>query len=100
MMRLLDLAEAVAAGDLRPRALVELAAEAIAQREGEVRAFARLDLDRARLLHPAEGALQGIPVAVKDIFDTAAFPTEYGSPIHAGHRPKADASLVVRRVED
>ena len=35
----------------------------------------------------------------QDIFDTADFPTEYGSPIYAGHRPKADAALValVRR---
>ena len=36
---------------------------------------------------------------MKDIFDTADLPTEYGSPIYAGHRPKADAATVslVRR---
>ena len=31
---------------------------------------------------------------MKDIFDTADMPTEYGSPIYAGYRPKVDASLV------
>src|SRR5439155_16477082 len=43
--------------------------------------------------------LRGLPVGVKDIFDTADFPTEYGSSIYAGHRPKADAAMValVRR---
>src|ERR1019366_564075 len=28
------------------------------------------------------------------VFDTAELPTEYGSPIYAGHRPRADAALV------
>ena len=32
---------------------------------------------------------------MKDIFDTADFPTEYGSPIYAGHQPKADAAMVM-----
>jgi hypothetical protein len=27
---------------------------------------------------------------VKDIFDTAGLPTEYGSPIYRGHRPRTD----------
>jgi Asp-tRNA(Asn)/Glu-tRNA(Gln) amidotransferase A subunit family amidase len=33
-------------------------------------------------------------VGIKDIFDTADLPTQYGSPIYAGHRPKGDAALV------
>lgn len=40
------------------------------------------------------GPLHGLPVAVKDIVDTAALPTAYGSPIYAGHRPRSDAALV------
>ena len=39
--------------------------------------------------------LRGLPVAFKDIFDTADLPTQYGSPIYAGYRPRADASAVV-----
>jgi Asp-tRNA(Asn)/Glu-tRNA(Gln) amidotransferase A subunit family amidase len=35
-----------------------------------------------------------VPVAVKDIFDTADMPTEYGSPIHAGRTPSRDATAV------
>jgi amidase len=33
-------------------------------------------------------------LGVKDIFDTADLPTEYGSPIYAGHRPAWDAACV------
>ena len=77
---------------------IDLCAEAIAKREAEVGAFVTLDLDGARKAAQADGLkgkpLRGLPVALKDIFDTADMPTEYGSPIYAGHRPKADAALV------
>lgn len=45
------------------------------------------------------GRLYGVPVAVKDIIDTADFPTAYGSPIHAGRYAAGDAT-VVRRLRD
>ncbi|MCY4393623.1 MAG: amidase [Rhodospirillaceae bacterium] len=38
--------------------------------------------------------LAGVPVGVKDIFATADYPTEYGSPIYKGYRPRADAACV------
>jgi Asp-tRNA(Asn)/Glu-tRNA(Gln) amidotransferase A subunit family amidase len=41
-----------------------------------------------------QGPLHGITIGVKDIIDTAGMPTEYGSPIYAGHRPRADAAAV------
>src|SRR5262249_58829306 len=42
----------------------------------------------------ASGPLRGLPVGVKDIFDTVDFPTEYGTPIYKGNQPRADAALV------
>ncbi len=42
----------------------------------------------------ANGPLQGLPVLVKDIFDSHDLPTAYGSPIYAAHQPAADAALV------
>jgi Asp-tRNA(Asn)/Glu-tRNA(Gln) amidotransferase A subunit family amidase len=63
-----------------------------------VAAFVTLDLAGARATAQAAGMkdkpLRGLPVGLKDIFDTADMPTEYGSPIYLGYRPKADASLV------
>lgn len=42
----------------------------------------------------AGGPLGGIPLAVKDLMDTADMPTTYGSPIYAGHQPATDAAAV------
>jgi Asp-tRNA(Asn)/Glu-tRNA(Gln) amidotransferase A subunit family amidase len=41
-------------------------------------------------------ALAGLPIAVKDVIDTAGLPTERGSPIHRGRRPGRDATCVAR----
>jgi Asp-tRNA(Asn)/Glu-tRNA(Gln) amidotransferase A subunit family amidase len=43
---------------------------------------------------PEGRPLFGVPVGVKDVFDTADLPTSYGSPAYAGHRPGADAATV------
>ena len=42
------------------------------------------------------GPLHGVPVGVKDIFDTADMPTEFGSPFWAGHTPRRDAAAVAK----
>jgi Asp-tRNA(Asn)/Glu-tRNA(Gln) amidotransferase A subunit family amidase len=98
MLSALDLAHRIEAGTLTPRRVVDLCAETIAGREAEVGAFAALGIEAARRAAEAAGLpmtpLRGLPVGIKDIFDTADFPTQYGSPIYAGHRPKADAALV------
>jgi amidase len=97
-----ELAGLLRAGELGAAELVTACLDAIAAREGELHAWAHLEpelaLARARELDrlPAaeRGPLHGIPVGVKDIIDTADLPTEYGSPIYAGHRPSADAGVV------
>ncbi len=98
MLSALGLARAIEDGELTPAQAVDLCAEAIAQGESEVGAFVTLDIEATRKAAQTPGLknkpLRGLPVALKDIFDTADMPTEYGSPIYAGYRPKADASLV------
>src|SRR5712691_1786503 len=100
MLAALDLVRRIEAGTLKPCAVVDLCAQAIAAREAEIGAFAALDLEAARrdagrpeLLRTP---LRGLPVGIKDIFDTAEFPTAYGSPIYAGHQPKSDAAMVMQ----
>ena len=97
MLSALDLARRIEAGELKPRAVVEMCAQAIAAREQEVGAFTVLDIEGARRTADALAAkpLHGLPVGMKDIFDTVDFPTSYGSPIYAGHRPKTDAAMVM-----
>jgi amidase len=51
------------------------------------------DLARGRW----RGPLHGLPVAHKDLVDTAGIRTTYGSPIFAGHVPAED-DLIVRRM--
>jgi amidase len=40
------------------------------------------------------GVLHGLPVAIKDLADTAGIRTTYGSPLYASHVPDADAPHV------
>ncbi len=98
MLSALDLAARIEAGAIAPLDVIDLCAEAIARREPEVCAFTALDVAAARSAAAAPNLrlkpLRGLPLGIKDIFDTVDFPTEYGSRIYAGHRPKADAALV------
>lgn len=75
--------------------VVETCAARIDEDEGLIGAFEHVDRAAAlREASAAEGPLRGLPVVVKDVFDTADMPTGYGSPIYAGHRPRADAAIV------
>jgi Asp-tRNA(Asn)/Glu-tRNA(Gln) amidotransferase A subunit family amidase len=40
------------------------------------------------------GLLLGLPFGAKDIFETRALPTAYGSPLYAGHQGNRDAALI------
>jgi len=81
-------------------AVVRACLERIAERENAVQAWQFIDpelsLKQARAIDARghRGPLHGVPVGIKDIIDTADMPTEYGSPIHAGHRPHMDAVCV------
>ncbi|MGH3275876.1 MAG: amidase family protein, partial [Streptosporangiaceae bacterium] len=55
---------------------------------------AAADADLARGVPP--GLLHGLPVAHKDLHDTAGVRTTYGSPLFAGHVPEVDDLVVAR----
>ncbi len=94
------LARKLARREVRAEAVLLSCLDRIDEREPEVQAWSYLDRDgalaRARELDkgPVRGLLHGLPVGVKDLFDTVDMPTTYGSPIYAGHRPAADAAPV------
>ena len=99
MLSALELVRRIETGELTPRAVVEMCAEAIAARENDIGAFATLDLAGARRAADdprlSSVPLRGLPVGFKDIFDTTDLPTQYGSPVYANNRPAADATAVV-----
>jgi Asp-tRNA(Asn)/Glu-tRNA(Gln) amidotransferase A subunit family amidase len=79
--------------------LVGACLERISKLEPGLRAWAWLEPERAlAAARGCDGAprppLHGLPVGVKDIIDTADFPTECGTAIYRGRRPKRDASCV------
>ena len=91
-------------GVISSEQLVEACLARISEVDSQVQAWAFLDpeyaltqaraLDQYRLAGKPIGPLHGVPIAIKDIFDTADMPTEYGSPIHAGRTPSRDATAV------
>jgi amidase len=95
-----EIVTAIAAGKTTAEAVTRACLDHIAEREPRVRAWQFIDpelaLAQARSLDRAgaRGPLQGVPVGMKDIIDTDDMPTEYGTPIHAGHRPRIDAACV------
>src|ERR1700722_18649733 len=97
-----EVVTAIADGRLSARALAQSCLERIEARDPEIKAFVARDCQRlladsdaADALPAAErGVLHGLPVAIKDIFDTQAYPTSYVSDIYRDHRPRADAAAV------
>lgn len=91
-----EAARLIREGKLSATDLMEACLARIAAREPEVRAFAWHDAEAARRCAASArpGPLHGLPIGVKDVLDTADMPSEYGSPIWRGWRPKADAAAV------
>jgi amidase len=96
-----EIAAATRAGRVTCEAVARAFLERIEARDPQVHAWQWLDaelaLAQARSLDAdasRRGPLCGVPFGAKDIIDTADMPTEYGSPIHRGHRPGRDAACV------
>ncbi|MFV0433161.1 MAG: amidase [Leucobacter sp.] len=94
-------------GELTSVELLEITREALEAVNAEVNAVVTTDLeaaeraaadsDRRRAAGEPVRALEGLPVAVKDLEDTADMRTTYGSTLHADHVPTRD-TLVVERL--
>jgi Asp-tRNA(Asn)/Glu-tRNA(Gln) amidotransferase A subunit family amidase len=92
------------AGSDTPRALLERCITEIEARDGDVGAFAHIDLASARSQADAStqryvakaplSAIDGMPFGIKDIVETHDMPTGYGSTLFAGNRGGIDAASV------
>lgn len=86
--------------------LVQACLERTDEVEADVQAWTFLDrnhvlaqaetADEHRRLGKPTGPLHGVPVGIKDIFDTGDMPTEFGSPFWSGRTPRRDAAAVAR----
>jgi Asp-tRNA(Asn)/Glu-tRNA(Gln) amidotransferase A subunit family amidase len=95
-----EIVAAIGTGRTSCEAVMRACLERIAAREADVHAWTNLDSERALAAARAfdkEGRrapLAGVPFGVKDIIDTADYPTEWGTPIHRGRCPERDAACV------
>jgi Asp-tRNA(Asn)/Glu-tRNA(Gln) amidotransferase A subunit family amidase len=93
-------------GALSAEEYTQACLDRIAAIDNDIHAFVHLDrahallqaraLDERRRNGLAIGPLHGIPVGIKDIVDTEDYPTECGSPLFSGRRPRRDATLVAK----
>lgn len=92
--------KALAKREIKATNLLLSCLDRIGQKESIVKAWASLGkenaLSRAKALDKGafQGILHGLPIGVKDLYDTYDLPTSYGSPIYANHYPIADAVSV------
>src|SRR5688572_14656282 len=105
-LTLTELAERIRTRALSPVEVTEAMLRRIEILDGQLNAFVRVPADRALAdARRAEasiaggdyvGPLHGVPIALKDIFDTAGIETAVGTRVMAGRVPKEDATVTAR----
>jgi aspartyl-tRNA(Asn)/glutamyl-tRNA(Gln) amidotransferase subunit A len=103
-LSLTDAAGEIAAGRLSPVELTESVLDRIEATEGVLGAYAHVtpDLARKAAAHAEQeiaagrylGPLHGIPLGVKDLYDTAGVPSTSSSAVRAGRVPDTDSVAV------
>ncbi len=99
----LEAAGKIRDGQITSVELVEACLKRIGETDADIGAWAFLAADLA-LAQAAEmdalrrngrpiGPLHGVPLAIKDIFDTADMPTAWGSEVHADRQPGSNAAV-------
>jgi Asp-tRNA(Asn)/Glu-tRNA(Gln) amidotransferase A subunit family amidase len=89
--------DAIRGGTMKADALMRRTLAAIDAGEPAIGAFVQRLADLAAVQQAAQavGPLHGLPIAVKDIFDTQDLPTAYGSPLYDdGRCARGDAAIV------
>ena len=104
-----ELGARIAAGEVSALEATEAYLERIARMDGNYASYITVTAERARAdarradaeiaAGRRRGPLHGVPVAVKDQFDTAGILTTNGSTILAENVPDADATVMARLLE-
>jgi Asp-tRNA(Asn)/Glu-tRNA(Gln) amidotransferase A subunit family amidase len=92
MISLAELQRRIDSGELSAEAAIAQSCEAIDALDKTIGAFV---CRPEKVVAASAGPLRGIAVGIKDIIDTSDLPTEMGSAIYRGWRPRADAPVVM-----
>ena len=93
-------AQALQNRTLSAKTYVQACLDQIEQQEPQVHAFAHIARDAALKQavwldgQAIQGAMHGLTVGIKDVFDTHDMPTQGGSQVFAGHQPVQDAACI------
>ena len=109
-MRAVDMVEAIRTRKLSAREVMQAHLKQISAVNGKVNAMVTLVAEEQLMAQAAAadealahgrwlGPLHGIPVAVKDLHETAGIRTTYGSPLHKNNVPDFDCRVVQREKE-
>src|SRR3984893_8129690 len=100
----LSMTRRFADGSVTPREFLERCLADLSALEPKIGAFVHLHIDGARIAADRAGArwrdgralskIDGMPIGIKDIIETADMPTEQGSPLFVGWRSERDAASV------
>lgn len=98
-----DLASAIRRRELSPVEVTRAALDRIAAVDKSLNSFVTVMADeamaaarRAEAAHEPQGPLHGVPVALKDLYETAGIRTTAGSKVLADYVPERDATTVTR----
>jgi len=101
--------EHIATGALTSEELAKHSFDLIEKNDSEIGAWASVNkaqtmananmLDDVRRRGQPLGALHGIPIGLKDIYDTSDFPTCYGSDVYKDRQPTTDCRVVEKLKE-
>jgi Asp-tRNA(Asn)/Glu-tRNA(Gln) amidotransferase A subunit family amidase len=99
-----EAARGIASNEFSARELVTACLDQIDRYDPSIHAWVNVDRDLALAYAEAAdativrdapaGPLVGVPIGIKDIFNTTDFPTQMGSPIWKGFTPGNDARIV------
>jgi len=98
-----EMVQAIKKGEITSEELVKSYIEQIKKKEKDIKAFQYFNVElalaqakKSDALHQAgqHGDLHGIPVGVKDIFDTVDMPTKDGTEIHKNNPSLNDCTVV------
>ncbi len=93
-------AQALQNRTLSAKTYVQACLDQIEQQEPQVHAFAHIAREAALKQavwldgQSIQGAMHGLTVGIKDVFDTHDMPTQGGSQVFAGHQPVQDAACI------